>query len=137
MKQILSETSYMALLWALAFFAPTYSFILLIGFFCICDMFTGILAHAKEQEMGFFRAVQSLRLRQTVRKFMAYGVAILVTHVICVKFIPDFPGLKLIGGFICLVEVKSIDENIKRVTGFGILGIIIKRLEPKSPNTKP
>lgn len=119
-----------AFLWVFAFFSPTYSFIVIIGFFCICDAFTGIMASNKEKQ-----PISSWRLRQTIRKFLAYGITILVTHVMCFYLLSgDSTGLKFIGTLICLVEVKSIDENIKRITGFGFLGMLLEKIKPKGPH---
>ena len=109
-----------------AFFAPTYEFILLIGLLIAADLLTAIIAAHKAGE-----PIKSAKLARTVGKFLVYGTALIVSHVVCNKFISSFPGLQIMAGFITFVEVKSIDENIKKFTGFSLFGTILEKLKPK------
>lgn len=109
----------------LAYFADTYPLIISIGFFVFCDLFTGAIAAKKRGEK-----FQSNKLKNTVYKFIAYGMAILIAHVIGKQFMPDLPTLKIMSGFIAYIELKSINENIETVTGINIFGSLIKKLKP-------
>lgn len=111
---------------ALAFFAPTGPFILLMGFIIFVDMVIAILCVRKEGG-----EIQSRKLARTVGKFLVYGLAILTAHVVSKFFFPSFPALQLIAGFITFVELKSIDENIKRFTGHSMFGALLDKLKPK------
>lgn len=117
-----------ALMSAVAFFAPVAPFIMLVGFIIVVDMITAIMAVRKEGGK-----VESRKLARTVGKFLVYGCAILTAHVVSRFFFPTFPALQLIAGFITFVELKSIDENIKKFTGHSMFGTILDKLKPKNP----
>lgn len=109
-----------------AFFAPVYPFVLLIGFIIVVDMITALMACRKRKE-----TITSAKLSRTVGKFLVYGCAILTAHVISRFFLPSFPALQLMAGFITFIELKSIDENIKKFTGHSLFGTILAKLKPK------
>lgn len=109
-----------------AFFAPLYDFVLLIGFMIVVDCITALLSARKNGE-----AITSAKLSRTVGKFLVYGLAIMTAHVVSKFFIPSFPALQLMAGFITFIELKSIDENIKKYTGHSMFGVILSKLKPK------
>lgn len=111
-------------MWLSIYFAGTYSTIVAIGFFVFCDMITGSMASYKRGEK-----FSSSKLKNTVFKFIAYGIAVFVAHVIEKQFIPDFPSIKIIGGFIAYIELKSINENIEAITGINLFGSVIKKFK--------
>lgn len=111
---------------AVAFFSPTAPFIMLVGFIIIVDMITALICVRKEGGK-----VESRKLARTVGKFLVYGCAILTAHVVSKFFFPSFPALQLIAGFITFVELKSIDENIKKFTGHSMFGALLDKLKPK------
>jgi len=113
-------------LWVIAFFSPVQSFVFATGLFVICDMVTGIIAAKKRGER-----MESKKLFRSIAKFLVYGVAIIVAHTINFLYLPNFPAVQLIAGFIAFIEVKSIDENISEVTGYSILGVIVSKLKSK------
>lgn len=115
-----------ALVWIASYFAPTFEAVMIVGLLVVCDMVTALVAARKSGE-----AITSTKLSRTVGKFAVYGVAIVVAHVICRHFLPSFPGLQLVAGFIAFVEVKSIDENIKKYTGFSLFAVILEKLKAK------
>lgn len=115
-----------AIVWLFAFFSPIGAFVLATGLFVLCDLVTGIIAAKKRGE-----SLESKKLFRSVAKFLVYGVAIIVAHTINFLYIPSFPAVQLVAGFIAFVEVKSIDENIAVVTGYSILGVIVDKLKSK------
>jgi len=119
----LTEHSITFLLWVVSFFAPTYEFLLAIGFMVACDTVLGILAAKKNKE-----AIVSRRLYRTAAKFATYGVGILAAHVLCTLLLEGFPGVKIVGAFFILVEFKSIDEKIFKLTGVSIIDAIINKV---------
>lgn len=109
--------------WLIIYFLPIVPFILIVGFFVLADTITGIIAaHHRGEE------ITSKRFRSVVSKYIVYGVAVCVAHVIQRQFFYDFPAMKLISGLIAYSELLSIDENIKDITGFSFFKTIIKRL---------
>ncbi|HOK59509.1 MAG TPA: hypothetical protein PK432_00850, partial [Candidatus Dojkabacteria bacterium] len=62
-------------------------------------------------------------------KFIIYGCAVLVAHVLQRQFFPDFPAMKIIAGFVAYSELMSIDENIQKITGFSVFKFFIKKLK--------
>lgn len=131
MKETLLAKASLFLIWVLTYFSPTGYVLMVVGFFVMCDTLTGVLAAKREGQ-----SITSKKLGTTISKFIAYMVGVLCGHVFQQVFFPEFPALKLIGGFIAMIELKSIDENIKRITGYSLLKTATERLESlRSKNT--
>lgn len=113
----------------ISFFTPLAWWLVAVGLFVAADFITGILKAKKQKE-----EIKSKKMFNTVTKFVAYGIAIIVSHSLSLLFFPDFPAVKLIAGFVAFIEVKSLDENIKAITGFSLFGDILKMLNPKNRN---
>ena len=110
------------LAWLTIYFAPVYPLIAAIGFFVFADFVTGIQAAKKRGE-----PIQSRKMKTTVVKFGSYAIAIISSYLIEKLFLDGIPSLKIIAGLIAFIEVKSINENMKDVTGTDIFGEILKR----------
>lgn len=110
--------------WIAIYFYPAGQFILLVGFFIAADTITGVVAANKRGEI-----LTSKRGSDVVRKLLVYGVGVIVSHVIQQEFIPDFPCMKIVAGLIAFNELKSIDENIKDISGFSLFEFFIKKLK--------
>lgn len=96
----------------------------LVGVMVTLDLITGILASRKE---GTYQG--SKGLRRSIPKFVVYGAGVITANLIQNLYFPDFPVVKLVGGFIIWVEVKSINENIERTTGLNIMQSILRKLQ--------
>lgn len=115
----------MALLGSLAvYFQPTYSLLLLVGFFVTMDTIAAIAAAVKNGE-----PITSRKFRAVFPKFIVYGIAVLVAHVLQKEFFSDFPAIKIIAGYIVYSELLSIDENIEKITGQSMFRFFIKMLK--------
>lgn len=110
--------------WLAIYFYPSAQFILLVGFFIAADTLTGVVAANKRGEH-----LTSKRGSDVIRKFLIYGCGVIVSHVIQMEFFPDFPCMKIIAGLIAFNELKSIDENIKTISGFSLFEFFIKKLK--------
>lgn len=110
--------------WLFVYFYPTGQFILLVGFFIGADTITGLLAANKRGER-----ITSKRGSDIIRKFITYGVGVIVAHVIQREFFTEFPAMKIISGLIAFNELKSIDENIKDISGYSLFDYFIKKLK--------
>jgi len=115
----------LALLGSLAvYFQPTYSILLMVGFFVTMDTIAAIAAAAKKGE-----PITSRKFRAIFPKFIIYGVAVLVAHVIQKEFFPDIPAIKIIAGYVAYSELLSIDENVEKITGQSMFRFFVKLLK--------
>lgn len=110
------------LAWLTIYFAPVYPLIAAIGFFVFADFLTGIQASRKRGEK-----ITSRKMKSTVIKFGSYAIAIISSYLIEKLFLEGIPALKIISGLIAFIEVKSVNENLKDMTGTDIFGEILKR----------
>lgn len=106
------------------YFQPTYNILLMVGFFVTMDTIAAIAAAFKNNE-----PITSRKFRAMFPKFIIYGVAVLVSHVLQKEFFPDFPAVKIIMGYVIYSELLSIDENIEKITGKGMFKFFTKMLK--------
>lgn len=119
-----------------AFLAPIASIVFAVIFLIFVDLITGILASMKEKIR-----VTSSALSRTIAKTLVYCTAIVVAFVahkyLLVGF--DFPIESVVSGFIAITEMKSIMENLNRLSKQSVLKDLIlllsnereRRLPPK------
>lgn len=124
------------LLVAGAFLAPISTVIFAVMFLIFVDLITGILASMKEKAR-----ITSSAMSRTIAKTFVYCTTIIVTYVVhkylLVGF--DFPIESIVSGFIALTEMKSILENMDRISNHSVLKDLIlifsnereRRLPPK------
>lgn len=103
-----------------AFFMPTSIWMFSVGIFVFGDFVTGVAASDKEGVPFSWK-----RARHSLIKYAVYGVAIIAAQSVSIHFFPEFPALKLVSSLIAYGELKSMDKNIKRLTGKSIFGEII------------
>ena len=119
----IKKQAFICLSWIAIYFAPTFEFILLVGFFVMVDTITGCMAAIKTGQ-----EITSKKFRAVIPKYVVYGVGVLVAHVLQKQFFPDFPAMKIIAGLVAYSELMSIDENIHKVTGVSLFKFFIKKL---------
>lgn len=111
-------------IYLLAFIAPIKGILILLGFLLLSDLLTGIW---KSYRRG--QKITSHKMSHTITKMVLYSMAIILTHGIEMVF----PTLALLnmtniaGGYVCLVELKSIYENVSALTGLDIWKHLIER----------
>lgn len=109
-----------------AVLTPAVPIIVFTGVLIFTDTLTGIWAAIKRKER-----ITSKALGRTVTKLVAYSLAILSTF----GFEMMFPALQIVhmgqiaSGYICLVELKSIYENVSDITGLDIWTHLIKKID--------
>jgi len=129
-KKLASLLSY-CVLWIYAYFMPTYSLILIVGFFVFCDLITGVLASTRNEQGSYdWSRFNSKKLRNTVPKFTGYTIAILVAFVVEKHFNLE-PACKVIAGFVMYIELKSLNENIETITGTNLFKTLIEQVSFK------
>ena len=92
-----------------------------VGVLTLLDLITGLLA-AKDK-------ITSQKLSRTVAKVMWFQLAILISRLFELVFIPGVPVAKLTAGYIGLTEFKSNMENIASATGVDIWNYIIEYIQ--------
>jgi len=97
-----------------------------IGFFIASDLVLRIIVCKRNNV-----PIVSEKMWRTVYKFAAGCVFILVAYACQRLFVQDIPMMKIAGGYLILVELKSIDEKAFELTGYSIFNIVISKLTPK------
>lgn len=108
--------------YCISYFTPAFPLMLAIGFFIVADFITGIMAAKKRGE-----EIRSKKMRPTVTKGIGYMIAILVAHVFQQNFLPGLEVLKIVSGLIAFIEIKSLDENFRDITGKSLFKQFIKK----------
>jgi hypothetical protein len=112
----------------LAFLVPIKGLIIAVGFAIVCDTIMGIL---KAKKLNGWKAISSRKLSAIVSKMILYEGAIIlffcIDKYILGEFIALFVGIplvltKILSATLCFIELKSIDENFKILTGNSIWG---------------
>lgn len=104
-----------------SYFAPTFHLLLAIGFMVAVDFITGVLAAKKNKE-----EITSKKMRATGIKLLGYMLTILVAHVFQKHFLPEIEVMKIVAGLLAFFELKSLDENMKTITGKSIFKQFLK-----------
>ena len=107
--------------WIFSFFIPIKGFLIFTVFVVFADMATGILAARKEQQK-----INSKGLYRTMEKIVVYFCGILIFEGARNTFFLPFNITYMAAFLIATVELYSISENIKRITGVN-LGVLITR----------
>ena len=107
---------YKVLLALSVYFAPISSLIHVVLLFILLDFLTGMYASFKTKQK-----IISSRLRKTIEKFVCYSLAIIVAHIFQTEIMPWLNFTQLVAGFIAAVELLSIAENIKLITGLDLV----------------
>ena len=107
--------------WIASFFIPIKGFLIFIVFVVFADMGTGILAAKKEGQK-----INSRGLYRTMEKIVVYFCGILIFEGARNTFSIPFNITYMTAFLMAAVELTSISENIKRITGVN-LGTLITR----------
>ena len=106
-----------------SFISPIGHWLAIVGFLVIADMVTALIANSKAK-----KPVESRKLFRTIMKFVVYGIAVITGYIFEKYFFPDLPVAKLMTAFIATIEIKSMDENYKAITGRSFFKFIIDAL---------
>ena len=107
--------------WIASFFIPIKGFLLFVIAVTFADMVTGIKAARKEGQK-----INSRGLYRTSEKIAVYFVGIMIFEGAKNTFSLPVPITYMVAFLIATVELYSISENIKRITGVN-LGVLITR----------
>lgn len=105
-------------------FMPIKATIITVMVLTVADLVTGIMAARKEK-----KKITSSGLKRTIIKTMVYEAVIMLGFLTEQYMTGDIiPVVKILAGFIGITELKSVMENIERISGMSIIKILINRL---------
>lgn len=114
----------------LAYFSPLYEMFIVMMFFVLADLISGVVASNKR---GVPRS--SRRLRKSVVKLVCYISAMMLAYSAEQSFqVEWFTAHRAVGAFICAVEFISILENFAVITGHPAFLKIVKWIRGKISN---
>lgn len=114
----------------LAIFAPIKAAIITVLILVIADAVTGVWAAIKRGDK-----ITSARLGRTASKLFIYETAMIMAFLTEQNLTGTIiPFMKIISGFISVVEMKSLLENLNEISGTNLLKSLVDRLS--SPNNK-
>jgi phage-related holin len=112
MRNWLVKSLDVIIIYLVTYFSPTFSVLMGISFLVLIDFITGMVAAHKRGE-----PITSRKMRPTITKGMGYMLAILAAHIFQKHFLPTIEVMKIVSGLIAFIELKSLDENLKDMTG--------------------
>jgi len=83
-----------------------------VGVLIFFDLFTGIYASIKNGE-----SFDKKKLFNTVSKMVLFQVSIISAFIIEKYIITQLPIIEVVAGFLSLVELQSISNNVCKITG--------------------
>lgn len=108
-----------------AFMTPLAVVFLAMFVFVLADFITGVWkAYVMPK-----KTVSSRKMSHSVSKFIFYFIGILLAAIANSVLELDMPAAKMVLGFIIVIELRSIDENMKIVLGYSIFGRILDTLK--------
>lgn len=130
MKNVIENWGLEILVAVGVFFTPLYAYIAYTSLLVIADLITGLMKAKKLAGDITFREfvvnkVESNKLWRSAGKWTIYILAIMIAHGGTVSMYPEFELAKVVMISVAVVEAKSIDENIKEVLGYSLLGKLI------------
>jgi len=108
----------------LVVFAPVKATLITVMVLTVADLVSGIMAARKEK-----KRITSSGLKRTIIKTTVYEAVIMLGFLTERYMTGDaIPVVKILAGFIGLTELKSVMENIERISGMSIIKLLIDRL---------
>lgn len=105
-------------------FAPVKATLITVMVLTVTDLISGIMAARKEK-----KRITSSGLKRTIIKTTVYEVVIMLGFLTEKYMTGDaIPVVKILAGFIGLTELKSVMENIERISGMSIIKLLIDKL---------
>jgi hypothetical protein len=114
-------------LWTWLFIQPAREAMIFLVAIILIDCVTGVWASLKRGD----KVTVSYLMRSTVTsKILPYWVAIIATHLVEQKFLPDVPLMKSTAAFLAVAELGSTLSNLGAITGLKIWDAIKNLLQP-------
>lgn len=110
----------------LMYLSPVKNFVHLVSALIIIDLMTGILASWKSGEK-----ITASRMAKTIYKLILYSVAIIATYLVQMIAADGVGLVRICALIIGATELKSIYENISRITGGDLFRMIWEVIKSK------
>lgn len=108
----------------LMIFSPIKPVLFVTGLLVILDMIFGIWAAKVRKE-----PITSSRMKDSITKLLVYELCIMLFYIGQKYMTTDLiPLTNIASTFVCLVELKSIAESLKDISGVDILEFLISKL---------
>jgi phage-related holin len=105
-------------------FMPIKATLITVMVLTVVDLISGIMAARKEK-----KRITSSGLKRTIIKMTVYEAVIMLGFLTEQYMTGDaVPIVKVLAGFIGLTELKSVMENIERISGMSIIHLLIDKL---------
>lgn len=105
-------------------FMPIKATLITVMVLTVADLISGIMASRKEG-----KKITSSGLKRTIIKTTVYELVVMLGFLTERYMIGDaLPVVKILAGFIGLTELKSVLENIERISGMPIIKMLIEKL---------
>lgn len=109
--------------WMAAFVAPLHQvFGAMVGLITI-DFITGVYAAYRNREK-----ISSRKLANTLSKFFIYNLYVLAAWLVSL-IVDVIPWLQIVGGYVAVVELKSINENFFKIYGLNFWNVFKRFLQ--------
>lgn len=105
-------------------FMPIKATLITVMVLTVADLISGIMASRKEG-----KKITSSGLKRTIIKTTVYELVVMLGFLTERYMIGDaLPVVKILAGFIGLTELKSVLENIERISGMPVIKMLIEKL---------
>lgn len=109
-----------------ALLLPIFPMMMTILFLLVADLITGVWASKRRRE-----PITSHRLSMSITKALLYNIVIISSFLVEKYVMGVIPWTRIVSGFIAVVELHSIMENVNSLTGVNvwraIKGFFMKR----------
>jgi phage-related holin len=95
---------------------PIYPVMITILILIIIDFISGVYAALRKHER-----ISSKKIGNTVAKIILLNLGVLSSYLVETYIVPEIPFVKVTAGFVALIELTSILENINKATGVNII----------------
>lgn len=113
---------------AIAFISPiSWMFWWVFGFI-VLDTITGIMKAGKDD----VKNITSKKGSVVLSKLIFYFAGLIIAHAASIAFDPEMPLAKMVLGTILIVEIKSLDENMKGALGWSFFDIVLNAVKRKT-----
>ncbi len=125
-KMLISVTGFLAYLVSeISFFiSPLIGFFFLVLGVLMADLFFAFMILNKQK-----KTIDKVKLMDSVFKLCAYCVALMICRLTQVVMMPNVPIPYFTMVFILYPEYKSLNKNVKSISGYSIFDFIINRFE--------
>lgn len=105
-------------------FAPVKATLITVMVLTVVDLISGIMASRKEG-----KKITSSGLKRTIIKTTVYELVIMLGFLTEQYMTGDaVPVVKILAGFIGITELKSVMENLERISGMPMVRLLIEKL---------